>query len=609
MAACAWHAFCQALLANVVGTLAHQSYNSLDFALQDTAKSFLGNRSRHSQILVDSRMLTLGSWSAAARKPAAVTVLSGSNSAREWTTDVRENHEMFANTRGYLYKYLNLSDWTSASKGKQPQWLKIHALLATMRDTDSEYILWVDDDIVFTTTGDFVEQMIGDMQEKSLLIARDIRLDQVNTGMMLLRRGQEAINILEETWRLSNTPLGFCPDQSCLHEQEALDGLISRGEVCAHVVNPVNELYNMNTMWRRSHYDESRKMTSGSSRGSNMYLDYDENDPPQQRWRWGMNTAHVSGMTPSCRAPMLTWMARYSKMYVFNQRLGAEEAYKAANPYSSTCLEHLRRKTTRGILASTHKRMLQNWTRRTFPKTLKRSLRKGRRLKGGLGLARPLDLSEKSIYRTQTQTQPVLFNVRQLKKKWPGKKPGRAWSAREDPMGPLAEIVENMLPELLEQGLGPGSQTTRLDLKLNYTFAGGDKSHDFALNLVGQLVLSEGGEYEFITESSNISHLLEGDAHAPHTDGAVDLYKPLDISTVCFQDMRMQSGKAALSIGHRNLSLEFSKPQRGAGVVFNYLWHDKGVGLGLGPGPEATEPRPRACVTGAEGEAEQQGAA
>merc|ERR1719159_13332 len=100
----------------------------------------------------------------------------------------------------------------------------------------------------------------------------------------------------------------------------------------------------MNTMWRRSHYDEIRKAAAGSRH--QMYLDYDENDPVGQRWQWGMNTAHVSGMTPSCRAPMLKWIAEYSRRFVFGSEDG-ESAFRDTYPYTARCKQHLGRRVKR----------------------------------------------------------------------------------------------------------------------------------------------------------------------------------------------------------------------------------------------------------------------
>jgi len=407
---------------------------------------------------------------------AAVTILSGSDSQREWTMHVRENHRLFAKLHGYRYEYAHMPWWKNASGGKEPQWLKVRALLARLQCTNSEFLLWVDDDIVFTTKADFISTMRTDMHDKSLLIANDIRLDQVNTGIMLFRSGQESVGILEKMWAMSDTSLGYCLDQSCFHEQEALNTLIKHGEVVAHVVNPVNELYNLNTMWRASHYDEARKTIIKTRRGQEiatteqrMYLNYDEKDPPEQRWRWGMNMAHVSGMTPSCRAPMLKWIAEYTKRFVFG--LGMLNA-SLAGPVTISCKVHLTQK----------------------------------------GLTRLSALPD-------GQESPHHF-------------------------------------------FGT-PQMTHLDLEVNYTSrcdAQLISLHDrqkFTARLTAQLIVKDEGEYEFFTLSSNGSRLSIDGAQIADNNGV--------------PSMRLHSGKASLSIGHHNISLEFSEQRDGdAGVMFSF---------------------------------------
>jgi hypothetical protein len=278
-------------------------------------------------------------------KAGAVLIVSGSNEEREWSNQIRENHRMYAEFHGYRYMYAHMPGWKNISSDKEPQWLKVLVLLASLQDTHLQYVLWVDDDIVFTTKSNFLSTLIDDLHGKNLLIARDIRLDQVNTGIMLFRRCQANINLLVRLWYASNSRLGYCRHQSCFHEQEALNTLIDNGEVDAQVVNPVNELYNLNTMWRISHFDEVRK---NLRTGQHMYLDYDENDPPGQRWRWGMNMAHVSGMTPVCRATMLKWITEYTKRVVFGLVSGEQRTHKTHidGPSAERCTQQLISKAT-----------------------------------------------------------------------------------------------------------------------------------------------------------------------------------------------------------------------------------------------------------------------
>lgn len=466
-----------------------------------------------------------------------VTIVSGSHTERKWSKSVKANHEAYARSQGYHYKYVNMTDWTSFSANKEPQWLKVLALLQTLSTTESEHVLWVDDDVVFTSDDDFVNAMIEDMQDKSLLIARDIRLDQINTGMMLFRRGRDATRILKSMWRASDSTLGYCKDQSCFHEQEALNNLIGRGDACARVVDPVNALYNVKTMWRRSHYDERRK--SKSRRGTNMYLDYDETDPPSQRWHWGMNTAHVSGMTPSCRAPMLEWLVEYARRFVFGSERN-QSSFRGSNPYTIQCREHLGPRARRGVLA-------QGSTLRNGTNSTQMSLSRKSTWDNFLASFSAFTPMERTI----DEPHDIVSEISERSG------PNTTESGLLGPgVGSLAEIISSFLPDLLG---ADAPQVTRVDISVNYTSASESRhSTELVVNLVGQLVASNEGTYDFIEESSNSSVLISGNTTAAGRE-----------------QLRMRSGKAALSVGGRDLSLEFVERRHGAGLVFDFSWDDE----------------------------------
>lgn len=486
----------------------------------------------------------------------SVTILSGSNKEREWTLNVTDNHERFARSQGYAYSFVNMSDWASVSKGKEAQWLKVTALSHMLRYTSSDYVLWVDDDLVFTSRSQFVERMIADMHGKSLLIARDIRLDQINTGMMLFRRGEESVSILRQLWRQSQSKLGYCKEQSCFHEQEALNNIVDKGEVCAQVVNPVNDLYNMNTMWRKSHYDESRKVPSWSKSGANMYLDYDESDPPSQRYQMGMNTAHVSGMTPSCRAPMLKWITEYARRFIFGSEPD-EESFKSTSPYTSRCLEHLGRKR------------------------VKRVKRKTTGVATGAGAYSPAPAQFWNVQVPRPSPAPsrwsdafwLEFNdfsppdVQQENQETPLANATNATeyfdSAEAQSLhvvDSLVEIVSSVLPDLLGPEGNGTDHIAQVNLEVNYTLSGlpSEAGQDVvSMNFSGHLMMSAEGDYEFL----------------PAQSGHLAIFSQVE-GVGGSRRLRMHSGKAALSMGDRNLSFDFSQPDRGAGVVFSYSWLD-----------------------------------
>lgn len=273
------------------------------------------------------------------------------------------------------------------AKRLQPHWLKIHVLRhLMMQDTSTTFssyshILWVDDDIVFTSRVNLVQALYEKMDANTHLViaqdvghtatgdtADDLQEDtniqneesrdsskvwrQVNTGFMFWRNSPESRALLELVWEQRLSHLGFCPNQSCLHEQEALNNILwdsgtklwiedptpdvesrrvhpslssqSRSPKDAqrqqepaplvskivHVLepfNPAEPALNVNTVWRLTH------TWKGEIEAKNY-----NGDPLHRRWHWGDNMAHVSGMTSSCRREMLVWLAQYVKKWVFN---------------------------------------------------------------------------------------------------------------------------------------------------------------------------------------------------------------------------------------------------------------------------------------------------
>lgn len=245
-----------------------------------------------------------------------VLLVSGSTAERDWTENVTRNQMLFANLHGDLdYAFVGpdaARGLLSSSKDYQPQWLKIQILRHLIHSDDSwrskhPYILWIDDDIVVTSPRNFVEEMVGRMgPEDEMLIAKDAGDPKggVNTGMMLLRASDGAMDLLDSIWSMTSEPapggtLGTCRKQKCLHEQAAINILRDRDSkirAAIRVVDPVEDAFNINTFYRRSHRDFAR----------GMRINY-KNDPEQFKWapNRGLNTCHVTGMEKKLRLNMI----------------------------------------------------------------------------------------------------------------------------------------------------------------------------------------------------------------------------------------------------------------------------------------------------------------
>lgn len=350
-----------------------------------------------------------------------------------------------------------------------------------------------------------------------------------------------------------------------------------------------------------------------------MYLDYDENDPLAQRWQWGMNTAHVSGMTPSCRAPMLKWLAEYARRFVYGsgEAIGTKEVFQATSPFTPRCLEHLgRRQWQRAKRAKRSQRSdrtppaaEEGYAGSARPRPARRGAGRPRQpapmwapapfgpspseraaelasqfwdyQPSAADVASPTAFAERWTTMRQRRPQvgaavrpapspPVAVATTETSttnntaaSSFPGED---AEDVAAQLVGPLVEIVSSLLPDLLaahelELRAGDGP-TMRLDLEVNLTAAspgataprGGEEPAECcapaAMNL--SVAISPGGDYEFLTKLGNSSR-----------------------NTVNHRSLRLRSGKAALTLGARNLSLAFAAPPRGAGVMFSYAWADE----------------------------------
>lgn len=242
-----------------------------------------------------------------------ILLVSGSNKSRPWTTIVNENHiEAAKGIADYMYYESNLGEETPP---RSWQWMKIdilHSIALNMITTRTaqryRYILWVDDDILLRPLAgwiyDYTSKMNAATPAAWMLIAKDAGTGgSVNTGMMLFNFSSDhedkdvnlpiylVVNGLTEIWDAGDKyGTSYCPNQSCLHEQEAVERLIQEGADLFTpqrliVVDPRDGTQNINTFCRRSHYDTKR----------NMNLNY-SNDVDEYRYRVTDNSVHVTGM-------------------------------------------------------------------------------------------------------------------------------------------------------------------------------------------------------------------------------------------------------------------------------------------------------------------------
>ena len=275
-----------------------------------------------------------------ARVPAAnqwngIVLLSGGDRNAALSDRVVANHAAFAARRGYAYWWHRGS--LVAPLGWQPYWHKIAMLRrALVRFPTASALIWIDDDIVLTNwVGDDMLRAALGRSNASLLTTGDpASWVALNTGIVLVRNDEGGRETLDEVWRRATSPradgvsLAFDSQARCLHEQQALEEMLSEpywrtriGVIAqrdhehtprmavaaatgtARAVHPdarddatsegaaPEPLFNLNTFLRWSHYNAERR----------SYLRFDT-DRHGSGWVKGDFAGHCSGLSSVRRA-------------------------------------------------------------------------------------------------------------------------------------------------------------------------------------------------------------------------------------------------------------------------------------------------------------------
>lgn len=252
-----------------------------------------------------------------ADKTTNVQLVTASTTNRPWTEQIRRNHQDYCDRNRIIYTN-HVGSVPSMPKDIQSQWLKIYFLLQELQkqQVNVNTVVWMDDDIVITSPFDFIRAFENELNQagKHIYIATDTGdPNQVNTGIMLLRNTPETIEMLKLIQSMTNQPvyennkqvstLGTCPNQSCLHEQEAFNLLLRTNPKFREKVMIFNSVdltqphRNLNTMNRFSHYDYKRELPLEYNDDPSRSFQGIRNNHPQIM----LNTCHASGMSAVLR--------------------------------------------------------------------------------------------------------------------------------------------------------------------------------------------------------------------------------------------------------------------------------------------------------------------
>lgn len=195
---------------------------------------------------------------------------------------VESNQVAYAQRHGYDYFK---SDKALCSE-RPEEWSKIIALSQAMEQTTTEWLLWIDDDIVITnpsiSLGTLIEKYgVG----KNIIIAHDAYKDRgvpINNGIFLIRNCPWSKSFLDMVWQ-KGQDWGLLTRGKSLLEQETMTRLRARdSDVQEKMV--VIEQKEINSFLRCNYY----------------------NDPEDSKWQPGDFAAHATGMSEEHRKKVIS---------------------------------------------------------------------------------------------------------------------------------------------------------------------------------------------------------------------------------------------------------------------------------------------------------------
>ncbi len=112
----------------------------------------------------------------------------------------RKNHEFYTSKHNYQYHIYT----HSLVDESIPTWNKVVALKNHIKDHD--YIVWIDSDLVFTNLDIKIEDIIAKQPKKDLLVCDDIGGWTLNSGVLIIKKTEWSMNMLDKLWNMEHLP-------------------------------------------------------------------------------------------------------------------------------------------------------------------------------------------------------------------------------------------------------------------------------------------------------------------------------------------------------------------------------------------------------------------
>ncbi|MDN3507229.1 MAG: hypothetical protein P0S96_08390 [Simkaniaceae bacterium] len=184
---------------------------------------------------------------------------------------VATTHQAYCDANGYEYLVYR----ENLAKPALPYWSKVAGMNKLLNDSQfasRDWFVWLDDDMVMMNHRIRIEEIVNQFHEYSVIVTEDIQLPNINTGVIFVKNDDVSRAIFQMLWDMRNKisksghPYTSCPNQICLHEQEALQDLISRIWDVRSFVKIIPQRGALDGLWdvgintfqRFSHYDLNR---------------------------------------------------------------------------------------------------------------------------------------------------------------------------------------------------------------------------------------------------------------------------------------------------------------------------------------------------------------
>ena len=220
---------------------------------------------------------------------------------------VAANQRAYCETKGYRYEVYE----ENLAKGNLPYWSKIAGINRLLENkNENEFVVWLDDDAVIANEKIDLHAVIQDLSAKhpgaDIFVTQDVphAHTKLNTGVLLVRNTEFSRKFFKELMAMSSSQVprlsgtatyGNCPNQVCLHEQEAMHDLLNEKPEYKKYVQIIpqrdDQGLGINTFSRVDHFDDNR---------GGLHLFYGD-DPESSTYKQGDFITQCTGLSTKGR--------------------------------------------------------------------------------------------------------------------------------------------------------------------------------------------------------------------------------------------------------------------------------------------------------------------